>query len=59
MGMALDEPKESDLQMNVENVNFLVEGSMARYFPQINVGFRRSWLGDGFYVEIADNFGGC
>lgn len=59
MGMALDEPKDNDMQVNLENVNFLVDGSMARNFPQVNIGYRRSWLGDGFYVEAAHSYGAC
>lgn len=59
MEMVLDEPKETDMSMDVEGVTFLVDSGLTRNFNQINVGYRKNWLGEGFYVEAGSSFGGC
>jgi len=49
--MALDEPKTNDMVIEKAGIKFVVDKNLENFLPFVNIGFRRSWLGTGFYVE--------
>lgn len=51
MAMALDEPKETDMVVEQDGISFVVDQQLANYIPFITIGYRKSWLGTGLFVE--------
>lgn len=54
--MALDEPREDDIRLEQEGVSFVVDKQLVNYLPDLTIGFRKSWLGTGLYVEAVNTF---
>jgi len=56
LAMALDEPKENDIVVEQDGISFVVDQQFAKYLPSVTIGYRKSWLGAGLFVE-AGSFG--
>lgn len=50
-GMALDEPKDGDIELEVDGFNFLVEDSLSGVYDAFSVDYSDSWLRKGFVVS--------
>lgn len=48
--MALEEPRESDIQVNVDGFNFTVEDGIVDLYRGLTVDYSDSWLRRGFTV---------
>lgn len=48
--MALDEPKDDDLKVEVEEFKFLIEDSLSGTYDAFSVDYSDSWLRKGFVV---------
>jgi Fe-S cluster assembly iron-binding protein IscA len=57
--MALDEPKGNDIIIENEGITFLVEKSLEKYMPEVNIDFRNNWMGSGFLIQSDSNTGKC
>lgn len=49
-GLALDEPKENDLKIDVDDFTFLVEDYLSENFSAFTIDFSDNWLRRGFSV---------
>lgn len=50
IGLALEEPKEDDEQMEVHDLKFTVEGGISDTFDVLTVDYSDSWLKRGFSI---------
>ena len=48
--MALDEPKEDDIEVKVDDFTFVVEDVLAENFSLFTIDYSDSWLRRGFTV---------
>lgn len=59
LGLALDEQKDGDLNLEANGFNFIIEETLADMYKNFEIDYSDSWLRKGFTV-IADNqSGGC
>lgn len=62
MGMALDEPQNSDIVVESDGIKFVIEKGLAAHVPSVNIGFRSGLFGSGFMVAPGSSRGcseGC
>lgn len=50
IGLALEEPKEDDLQLEVDDLNFAVEDGVSSMYRVLTVDYSDSWMKRGFSV---------
>lgn len=50
IGLALEEPKEDDLQVEVDDLNFAVEDGITSMYRLLTVDYSDSWMKRGFSV---------
>ena len=50
IGLALEEPKENDTEVEVENLKFTVEDGLGDTFNVLTVDYSDSWMKRGFSV---------
>lgn len=55
-GIALDEQKEGDQVVEIDNLKFLLDEDMVNNFNEFNIDYSNNWLRKGFNVT-ADNSG--
>lgn len=55
-GIALDEQKEGDQVVEIDNLKFLLDEDIVNNFDEFNIDYSNSWLRKGFYVT-ADSGG--
>jgi len=48
--LALDEPKEEDVEIEVDDFTFVVEDVLAENFNVFTIDYSNSWLRRGFTV---------
>lgn len=50
IGLALEEPKDDDIKVEVDNLNFTVEDGLSDTFNVLTVDYSDSWMKRGFSV---------
>lgn len=50
IGLALEEPKEDDTQVEIDNLNFTIEDGLSDTFNVLTVDYSNSWMKKGFSV---------
>lgn len=50
IGLALEEPKDDDIKVEVDNLNFTVEDGLSDTFDVLTVDYSDSWMKRGFSV---------
>lgn len=49
-GIALDEPKDEDQVIEIDNLKFLLDRDMVNNFSEFIIDYSNNWLRRGFYV---------
>lgn len=50
-GMALDEPKENDIELESEGFNFVIEDDLSDMYESFSVDYNDNWLRKGFVIS--------
>lgn len=50
IGLALEDPKEDDTQVEVDNLKFTIEDGLVDTFDVVTVDYSDSWMRRGFSV---------
>lgn len=50
-GMALEEPKEDDLKLQVDGYDFIMEAELEQVYNKFTIGYSNSFLRKGFTVS--------
>lgn len=58
-GLALEEPKEGDIKVLVENYEFAVEEGLEDVYGKFTVDYSDSWLRKGFVITPDRGGGSC
>jgi len=58
-GLALDEPKDDDEQLVVDEFNFVIENGLSDNYEKFTVDYSDNWLRRGFNVIPDRSDGGC
>lgn len=58
-GLALDEPKEDDESLKVDDFNFVIENGLKDNYGKFTVDYGDSWLRRGFTVTPDRGGSGC
>ena len=59
LGLALDEPTETDTHVTSENLNFIMEKGLSKNFSQLNIDYSDSWFAKGFTIRTGNSDGCC
>ncbi len=59
MGLALDEPSDTDEQISVDQLNFIMEKNMVKNFPQLTIDYNDSWFAKGFSIKAGGTSSCC
>ncbi|WFA08509.1 hypothetical protein P3962_12370 [Tissierella sp. Yu-01] len=57
--MALDEPKEDDESLKVDDFDFVIENGLSNNYGKFTVDYGDSWLRRGFTVTPDRGGSGC
>lgn len=49
--MALDEPKENDIELESEGFNFVIEDDLSDMYESFSVDYNDNWLRKGFVIS--------
>lgn len=58
-GLALDEPKDDDEQLVVDEFNFVIENGLSDNYEKFTVDYSDNWLRRGFNVTPDRSDEGC
>lgn len=58
-GLALDEQKDGDKKVQVEDFTFLLDEDMANNFSDFTIDYSDSWLRRGFQVSVGRGGSTC
>lgn len=58
-GMALEEPKESDMVQEVEDLKFIFAQDMQEHFSKINIDYGSGFFRKGFTITSNRGGGAC
>lgn len=60
IGIALDEQKDSDETVEVDNIKFIVEKDISKsYGNKFDIDYVNDWLRRGFHVTLGGRSSGC
>ncbi len=58
-GLALDEQKENDEKVTVENLEFIVDKEVTNQYNDFRIDYANDWLRKGFSISANGSSGSC